>query len=276
MKRIFVTVIAAVMFAILPAVAGATPTAVPAPSPVAGSTEPENAQDAMSLADRPTKSPAVTAPIATVKLATLNVRKGPDTSYPVLTTARQNAALPVLGQFNKCAWLKVQSAAGEGWVAGAAKYVTLNVACATLPEAAAPARVIRTSVGSVTPVAVEMSRRFPSGCSANDWICYEANNGYLYLAVWFVPANGSPSSGMIEEFFAASEGVVAVASNGNRTESTGGGFIDDRAVVTFIVDAGDKDFKLCWPGNPCIYVGSGGTIQPANSSQSPAGLGANL
>lgn len=83
-------------------------------------------------------APTPSGPTAIIKAATLRVRSGPGTAYPVVASVEQGAALPVLGQAGECAWLKVTLPKGQGWVAGSTQYASLNVACSAIPAATAP------------------------------------------------------------------------------------------------------------------------------------------
>ncbi|MCE7986309.1 MAG: SH3 domain-containing protein [Caldilinea sp. CFX5] len=95
-------------------------------------------------------------PIATVVAKGLNVRSGPGTNYARIGGVKQGDQLAVLGQNNNCAWLLVRTPQNlEGWVAGSPTYVTLPVACSTIPPATPVATVIATATkppsGTPTP-----------------------------------------------------------------------------------------------------------------------------
>lgn len=77
---------------------------------------------------------------ATVVIASLNVRSGPGTTYAKVGSAQKGEVLTVVGQNGNCAWLKIITPKKlEGWVSGAAKYVTLSAKCSTIPAATANA-----------------------------------------------------------------------------------------------------------------------------------------
>jgi serine protease Do len=79
-------------------------------------------------------------PTATVMVKALNLRNGPGTNYRRVGALNQGDELQVQGQVNDCAWLFVVAPDGQnGWVSGAAQYVTLNAACDAIPETPAPA-----------------------------------------------------------------------------------------------------------------------------------------
>lgn len=85
------------------------------------------------------QAPQGSAPTATVLAGTLNIRRGPGTSYGIIGLAHRGAVAQVIGQNNSCAWLVVRMAdGGEGWISGSPEYVTLNGRCADLPTRATP------------------------------------------------------------------------------------------------------------------------------------------
>ncbi len=79
-------------------------------------------------------------PIAEVVTDALNIRSGPGTTYDRIGNVNEGDQLVVIGQTNSCDWLNVQTRDDlVGWISGSARYVTLNVDCAAIPEAEAPA-----------------------------------------------------------------------------------------------------------------------------------------
>jgi serine protease Do len=77
--------------------------------------------------------------LAEVQSDTLNVRAGPGTNYNRIGSVNQGDILGVVGQVNNCAWLSVVTLDGtEGWVSGAAQYISLDTPCAQIPRAQAP------------------------------------------------------------------------------------------------------------------------------------------
>ncbi len=78
--------------------------------------------------------------IATVVANTLNVREGPGTNYGKLGTVATGDEFSIIGQVDNCGWLLVTDADGaEGWISGAAQFVTIDIDCAAIPAAEAPA-----------------------------------------------------------------------------------------------------------------------------------------
>ena len=74
-------------------------------------------------------------PQTSVKSQVLNLRDGPDTSYPVLQGLNNGDQLGIMGQYQNCAWLKVSLQNGTvGWVYGNPSYVDLPANCATIPD----------------------------------------------------------------------------------------------------------------------------------------------
>lgn len=100
-----------------------------------------------------------TTPDATVKASALNLRSGPGTNYTIITVLRQGETVDVIGQYGSCSWLQVRTAQGvEGWISGAARFVTLHIACADLPAttpSAADAPAATPAAATPTPAAPE-------------------------------------------------------------------------------------------------------------------------
>lgn len=94
---------------------------------------------------------------ATVVIAALNIRSGPGTGYSRIGGVKKGDILTVLGQSGNCTWLKVKTAQiTEGWVSGAARYVTLNIKCNMIPAAvvtAGKASNTAASGGEIAPTA---------------------------------------------------------------------------------------------------------------------------
>jgi uncharacterized protein YraI len=101
--------------------------------------------------------PAATASMqATVASGTtrLNVRSGPGTGYPVISTVEPGAALTVSARNAAGDWLQVQESAlpgGTGWVS--AGYLTLQGDVGTLLVAAAPAKPVVSPAAKSTAAA---------------------------------------------------------------------------------------------------------------------------
>ncbi len=88
---------------------------------------------------------------AVVQTDVLNLRAGPGTSFDRIATLSQGNRLTVTGQVDACAWLQVITpTGGQGWVAGTTQYVTLSVACTTIPD---PSQATTTPQAIATPVA---------------------------------------------------------------------------------------------------------------------------
>lgn len=111
------------------------------------------------------QSAAVWAQAATAEPATavviargLNVRSGPAASAAVVGLVSQGDQLAVLGRSTSdCAWLLVRKGELQGWVSGAAQYVTLDVACNALPltTSAPPTNSTTPEPAQATPAATE-------------------------------------------------------------------------------------------------------------------------
>lgn len=75
----------------------------------------------------------------TVTTDKLNVRSGPGTNYPVITTLVNGDMVHATGQWSNCKWIHVEAADGdEGWLSGDASLSTLSVPCGDLPAMQAP------------------------------------------------------------------------------------------------------------------------------------------
>jgi hypothetical protein len=71
--------------------------------------------------------------VAIVEATALNVREGPDTSFPIITSAKQGERLAVIGQFRVCDWLRVNTRAGEtGWVKSGPGYANFEGNCQSI------------------------------------------------------------------------------------------------------------------------------------------------
>jgi hypothetical protein len=71
--------------------------------------------------------------IAIVEATALNVREGPGTSFPIITSVQQGEKLEVLGQFGVCDWLRVNTRTGEmGWVKSGSGYAFFDGNCQSI------------------------------------------------------------------------------------------------------------------------------------------------
>ena len=78
------------------------------------------------------------APRAEVLVPMLNMRGGPGTNYPILSTTKKGQQFEVVGQVNACRWLLVRMDDGEAWISGGAQFTRLNIACSAVAAAIAP------------------------------------------------------------------------------------------------------------------------------------------
>jgi len=81
-----------------------------------------------------------TTPTAQVVVDALNVRSGPGTNYGRIGGVSRGEQLIVLGEYNNCSWLNVQTR-GElvGWVSGSSQFVNFAANCAEIPTVEPPA-----------------------------------------------------------------------------------------------------------------------------------------
>ena len=104
-------------------------TATPGAAPTKGLTDPTNTPaptgtpiPAVPVEDTPVPEASPTPTdsqddIATIKTGVLNVRQGPGTSYPIVTTLLFGSKVVVLGQTETAEWLQVRLSDGTvGWV----------------------------------------------------------------------------------------------------------------------------------------------------------------
>lgn len=107
----------------------------------------------------PTPTAALQPAFATVQVNRLRVREGAGTNFAQISTALLGEQLTVLDQENDCEWLLVRTPAGvEGWVAGAAQFVTLDVDCDEVGQVVIPSTPLATvqptlPTPTVTPTA---------------------------------------------------------------------------------------------------------------------------
>jgi serine protease Do len=89
-----------------------------------------------SAPESPASLEEVEPATATVIVDTLNVRAGPGTDYQRIASVSADTSFNVIGQVENCAWLLVEDEDGEqGWISGAARFVTLDGDCAAIPDA---------------------------------------------------------------------------------------------------------------------------------------------
>jgi len=106
----------------LPPEATDTPTFTPTPEATATPTPAPTDTPTPQPTDTPTPAPQ---PEAVVTSKSLNVRAGPGTSHPIVTTVKQGDALSVLATNEDSSWLQIQLPDEKtGWVS--AKLVDLN------------------------------------------------------------------------------------------------------------------------------------------------------
>ncbi len=88
----------------------------------------------------PTDGAGDSTPTVEVVVDALNVRSGPGTNYARVGGATRGERLIVIGEYNNCAWLNVQTRSELiGWVSGSAQYVNFTGECAEIPAVEPPA-----------------------------------------------------------------------------------------------------------------------------------------
>ncbi len=92
--------------------------------------------DSLSVlaAFRVADNPLGNHPYITVLAENLNVRSGHGTTSNIVAQVTRGTLLEALGQYNNCAWYRVESQEGkQGWVSGDSKYTQLTGACSDIP-----------------------------------------------------------------------------------------------------------------------------------------------
>lgn len=107
-----------------------------------------------------TPEPEPQPAFATVQVDRLNVRSGPGMDFPRIATGLRGEELAVLDQADNCAWLQVQTPAGdEGWVSGSSQFVLLDVECS---EVGQPVSIPTPTAQPTTPAASSIPLPTPS------------------------------------------------------------------------------------------------------------------
>jgi SH3-like domain-containing protein len=141
--------------------------------------------------------------IAVVTTDALNVRSGPSTAFPVLTTIPNGTQMTVLGRNFTNTWINVQLEDGtEGWVTRSLTSYTLvspNVIAAALPGAAASVAATGTTTTTATsPLTTTAVVTATAGVTATelgkgwqvlgdgevDWYTFQYRGGDLPLTIW--------------------------------------------------------------------------------------------
>jgi hypothetical protein len=89
------------------------------------------------------------APWATITAGVLNVRRGPDTNYPVMGQLQQNDVVEIVGKNADSSWLQIvypTGTIGRGWIS--ASYAQVRGSPAAIPVVETPLRLTPTPVSS--------------------------------------------------------------------------------------------------------------------------------
>jgi dipeptidyl aminopeptidase/acylaminoacyl peptidase len=109
---------------------------------------------------------AAAGPQLTVKVATLNLRQGPETNYPVVGKLTQGTQAAIIGRNAAGDWYQVRPTGGStGWVTSAPAFVQVTGDLSTVPIVSAP-----------TPAAK------PAGRSVGTIVLQTASGGPIYAA----------------------------------------------------------------------------------------------
>ena len=148
---------------------GFSPPAADAPPAVASDATPAGATPPVAASPG-----AITSMQATVASGTtrLNVRAGPGTGYPVISTVEPGAALTAVARSAAGDWIRVQQAAlpgGSGWVS--ARYLEVKGDASTLPVAA-----------SMTKAAAQPAAKSAAAAGLSGKLVFqERSGGKLYV-----------------------------------------------------------------------------------------------
>jgi uncharacterized protein YgiM (DUF1202 family) len=140
--------------------------------------------------------------IATVTTDALNVRSGPSTAFPVLTTIPNGTQMTVLGRNPANTWLNVQLEDGtEGWVTRSLTSYTLvspNVVTPSLLPVVAANVAATVTTTSTAPVTTTSTVTATNGITTTelgddwqvlsngetDWFSFQYRGGNLPLTIW--------------------------------------------------------------------------------------------
>ena len=110
----------------------------------------------------PTSLPPTAPPSAEVVVKLMNLRAGPNTSYPIVAVLKEGDSLTVLGRSPDSLWIAVKTADGlSGWCSAQSKYVRLSADANSLavmpvppPPAGGAVTTARPQAASPVPAAV--------------------------------------------------------------------------------------------------------------------------
>jgi uncharacterized protein YgiM (DUF1202 family) len=185
---------------VTPETATPIPTTTPIPSPTSTPLPPA------TPTDLPTASPTntmVPAQAQVVSSATVNVRSGPGTNYPVLTALPPGVPVPVVGRNEGSSWWQIQGADGStGWVADSVVQAT-NVGSVPVVAAPPPPQQPPTPTSPPPPPAKPQYQYEPTG-----WFA-DTNFGLTRFLGNISDVNGNPVDGVFVEAQCGSFRVIS-------------------------------------------------------------------
>jgi len=105
---------------------------------------------------------AADGPQLTVKVATLNLRQGPGTNYPVVGKLTQGAQAAIIGRNAAGDWYQVRPTGGStGWVTGAPALVQATGDLTAVPTVSAPAPAAKPAGRSVGTIVLQTASGGP-------------------------------------------------------------------------------------------------------------------
>jgi len=117
----------------------------------------------------------------------------------------------------------------------------------------APTASIKTAEGDLVIKDIQLTDRFPPGCTSDIPGCSLAEPGHQVLLIWLELKDASdPSAFSMSDL---SEGAYVTASDGSRAESFSTGWTrDEGQFVAFAITSTAGEITLHWPGNPPISL----------------------
>lgn len=110
----------------------------------------------------PSPAPTINGPQVTILSATLNVRGGPGTTYPLVGVLKESDVVAIVGRNADRSWWVIQSGPLRGWIINSPTYMTVSGDTSGVPLVAAPPSPIPQAVSpTALPPLVPTSTRAP-------------------------------------------------------------------------------------------------------------------
>jgi len=102
-------------------------------------------------AQSPSPAPTINGPQVSILSATLNVRAGPGTAYPLVGVLKVGDKAAIVGRNADRSWWVIQNGPLRGWIINSTAYLTVNGDTSAVPLVAAPPSPVPAAV-SPTPL----------------------------------------------------------------------------------------------------------------------------